>query len=81
MILRDAGEARILRAVMSRRQLQEVMVDFWFNHFNVFSEGADRYLDRRFREPSDSPFRARPLPRPAVCYREAPAMLAYLTIR
>jgi uncharacterized protein (DUF1800 family) len=37
VILRDASEARIFRAVLSRRQLQEVMVDFWFNHFNVFS--------------------------------------------
>src|SRR5262245_35761913 len=27
--------ARILRAVYSERQLQEVMVDFWTNHFNV----------------------------------------------
>jgi hypothetical protein len=25
----------LLRAVYSKRQLQEVMVDFWFNHFNV----------------------------------------------
>ncbi len=27
---------RILRATYSERQLQEVMVDFWQNHFNVF---------------------------------------------
>ena len=27
---------RVLRAVYSERQLQEVMVDFWQNHFNVF---------------------------------------------
>ena len=29
-------EARILRAVESPRQLEESLVDFWFNHFNVF---------------------------------------------
>ncbi len=28
---------RVLRAVYSEKQLQEVMVDFWQNHFNVFS--------------------------------------------
>ncbi|MFM9905850.1 MAG: DUF1800 domain-containing protein [Pyrinomonadaceae bacterium] len=28
---------RVLRSVYSERQLQEVMVDFWQNHFNVFS--------------------------------------------
>src|ERR1700719_1498994 len=37
IILRDASEARILRALLSPRQLHEVMVDFWFNHFNVFA--------------------------------------------
>jgi uncharacterized protein (DUF1800 family) len=26
---------KIIRAISSERQLQEVMVDFWFNHFNV----------------------------------------------
>src|SRR5258708_19341494 len=37
--------SRILRAVYSERQLQEVVVDFWTNHFNVFAgKGADRWL-------------------------------------
>jgi len=31
---------RVMRAVYSERQLQEVMVDFWQNHFNVFSGKA-----------------------------------------
>src|SRR5687768_12168212 len=31
---------RVLRAVYSERQLQEVMVDFWQNHFNVYSGKA-----------------------------------------
>jgi uncharacterized protein (DUF1800 family) len=29
--------ARLTRAVLSERQLEEVMVDFWLNHFNVFA--------------------------------------------
>ena len=37
--------AKIDRAVESDRQLEEVLVDFWYNHFNVdASKGADRYL-------------------------------------
>ncbi len=36
-IVREAAQARLLRAVLSQRQLQEVMVDFWFNHFNIFA--------------------------------------------
>ena len=31
------AQAKLMRAVFSRRQLQEVMTDFWFNHFNVFA--------------------------------------------
>ncbi|NEO29812.1 MAG: DUF1800 domain-containing protein [Symploca sp. SIO3C6] len=34
----QAVEARLLRAVTSPRQLQELMVNFWFNHFNVFAQ-------------------------------------------
>jgi len=38
-------QGKLLRATYSERQLQEVMTDFWFNHFNVFlGKGAERYL-------------------------------------
>lgn len=44
-ITAELQASRILRAVYSERQLQEVMVDFWSNHFNVFAgKGADRWL-------------------------------------
>jgi uncharacterized protein (DUF1800 family) len=36
-IVHELAAARLVRAVASERQLQEVMVDFWFNHFNVFA--------------------------------------------
>lgn len=43
-IMQQVVSARILRAVYSERQLQEVMVDFWANHFNVYSgKGAVRW--------------------------------------
>jgi uncharacterized protein (DUF1800 family) len=35
-VAEQAMQARLLRAVYSPAQLQEVMTDFWFNHFNVF---------------------------------------------
>ena len=45
VVARDLGEGKLLRAIYSNRQLEEVLVDFWFNHFNVFlDKGADRYL-------------------------------------
>ncbi|MFL5538817.1 MAG: DUF1800 domain-containing protein [Longimicrobiaceae bacterium] len=44
-ILFDLSGAKLQRAVYSDRQLQEVMTDFWFNHFNVFfGKNLDRYL-------------------------------------
>jgi uncharacterized protein (DUF1800 family) len=40
----DLTSSRVARAVMSERQLQEVMVDFWENHFTVFAgKGQTRY--------------------------------------
>src|ERR1039458_6306824 len=45
VVARDLMESKILRAVYSNRQLDEVLADFWFNHFNVFlDKGADHYL-------------------------------------
>ncbi len=37
VVLDELGQQKILRAVYSPRQLEEVLVDFWFNHFNVFA--------------------------------------------
>lgn len=41
------ANAHLARAIYSNRQLQEIMVDFWFNHFNVLGEkGATKiWLD------------------------------------
>ena len=51
-VIADIEQAKLLRAVYSERQLQEVLVDFWFNHFNVFAgKGATRnYLNEYERE-------------------------------
>ena len=44
VILDQFFSAKVVRAVHARNQLQEVLVDFWFNHFNVFvNDGFDRY--------------------------------------
>src|SRR5262249_34668627 len=36
-IVAEMQAAKLTRAVLSERQLEEVMVDFWFNHFNVYA--------------------------------------------
>jgi uncharacterized protein (DUF1800 family) len=44
-VLEELTAQRVIRALDSDRQLNEVMVDFWFNHFNVFAgKGIDRFL-------------------------------------
>ena len=40
----ELTSSRVARAVLSERQLQEVMVDFWENHFSVFAgKGQTRW--------------------------------------
>ncbi|MEO6924762.1 MAG: DUF1800 domain-containing protein, partial [Bryocella sp.] len=40
----ELAEARITRDILTQRQLQEVMTDFWFNHFNVYvQKGSDQW--------------------------------------
>ena len=79
MILREAGEARILRALMSRRQLQEVMVDFWFNHFNVFSgKGLDDIWIGNYEQQAIRPFALGRFRDLLFATAKHPAMLVYL---
>jgi uncharacterized protein (DUF1800 family) len=41
----ELTQGKLLRAIYSERQLDEVLTDFWYNHFNVFlNKDADRYL-------------------------------------
>ncbi|WP_243310224.1 DUF1800 domain-containing protein [Fundidesulfovibrio agrisoli] len=35
IIAREAAEAKLWRAILSPRQLEELLCDFWYNHFNV----------------------------------------------
>lgn len=55
-IIQELTRARLERAVHSRRQLEGVMTEFWFDHFNVFwGKGADRWLTGRFEEDAIRP--------------------------
>ena len=37
VVVDELTQQKVLRAAYSPRQLEEVLVDFWFNHFNVFA--------------------------------------------
>ncbi|HEY5032602.1 MAG TPA: DUF1800 domain-containing protein, partial [Actinomycetes bacterium] len=45
-LMEDLGEATLLRATWSRRQLFEVMVEFWSNHLNVTNPSSDVWDNR-----------------------------------
>ncbi len=78
-MIEELTQARILRACESERQLNEVLVDFWMNHFNVFAaKGLDRVFITSFE---------RDVVRPRIWGRfedlllataKSPAMLFYL---
>jgi len=71
--------SRILRAVYSERQLQEVMVDFWTNHFNIFAgKGADRWLLPAYDRDTIRPNALGKFSTLLQATAQSPAMLFYL---
>ncbi|MFI5099362.1 MAG: DUF1800 domain-containing protein [Actinomycetes bacterium] len=45
-LMSDLGQATLLRMVWSRRQLFEVMVEFWSNHLNITNPSSDVWDNR-----------------------------------
>ena len=79
VVLIELSQQKILRAAYSERQLEEVMVDFWFNHFNVFAgKGQTRVYLTEYERDAIRPHvlgRFRDLLQATA---ESPAMLFYL---
>jgi uncharacterized protein (DUF1800 family) len=72
-------QSKLLRATYSERQLQEVMTDFWFNHFNVFlGKGADRYLVTSYERDVIRPHALGKFRDLLLATAKSPAMLWYL---
>ena len=78
-IIAELQASRILRAVYSERQLREVMVDFWTNHFNVFAnKGADRWLLTSYDRDTIRPNALAKFSQLLEATAKSPAMLFYL---
>src|SRR5690606_9142258 len=78
-VAREAAEARLLRAIDSPRQLEEVMVDFWYNHFNVFAgKGIDRALVTSYENEAIRPHALGSFRNLLGATAKHPAMLFYL---
>ena len=45
VVAADLAEGKLFRAIYGSRQLEEVLTDFWYNHFNVdMAKGADQFF-------------------------------------
>ncbi len=72
-------ELAVVRAALSERQLYEVMVDFWTNHFNVFfGKGADRFLMPDYVEHTIRPHVLGRFEDLLIATAKSPAMMFYL---
>jgi uncharacterized protein (DUF1800 family) len=78
-IVAELSMAKITRAVYSERQLQEMMVDFWYNHFNVFAaKGADRWLITEYERDAIRPHAMGKFRDLLGATAKSPAMLFFL---
>ena len=78
-IAAELQAAKVIRAVTSERQLEEVMVDFWFNHFNVFAGKGDvRWYVSAYEREAIRPHALGKFPDLVRATARHPAMLFYL---
>ena len=78
-VLTDLMQQKIIRAAYSERQLEEVMVDFWFNHFNVFAgKGQTRVYLTEYERDAIRPHVLGKFRELLQKTAESPAMLFYL---
>jgi uncharacterized protein (DUF1800 family) len=79
MVVTELQRAKLLRAVYSDRQLYELMVDFWENHFSIFAnKDDDRYLLTGFDRETIRPFALARFRDLLGATAHSPAMLFYL---
>jgi uncharacterized protein (DUF1800 family) len=78
-IVEELSMAKMTRAIYSRRQLQQVMDDFWFNHFNIFAgKGEDRYYLTSYEREVIQPHVLGKFKDLLTASAKSPAMLFYL---
>ncbi len=79
LLLTELQTAKVARAVMSNRQLEEVMVDFWENHFTVYAaKGPERYFLGEYERESIRPHALGKFRDLLGAVAKSPAMLYYL---
>ena len=78
-VVAELAMAKVTRAIYSERQLQQVLDDFWFNHFNVFAgKGEDRYYLTSYERDVIAPHTLGKFKDLLTATAKSPAMLFYL---
>ena len=78
-VVEELQAAKVLRAVYSERQLDEVLVDFWLNHFNVFAnKGPVKFLTSEYEREVIRPHAWGRFEDLLKATAQSPAMLFYL---
>jgi uncharacterized protein (DUF1800 family) len=78
-VVEELAMAKVARAIYSERQLQQLMDDFWFNHFNVFAgKGADRWFLTSYERDVIQPHAMGNFKDLLTATAKSPAMLFYL---
>ncbi len=78
-VVAELAMAKMIRAIYSERQLQQVLDDFWFNHFNVYAaKGADRWLLTSYERDVIQPHALGKFKDLLDATAKSPAMLFYL---
>jgi uncharacterized protein (DUF1800 family) len=78
-VIEELAMAKVTRAIYSERQLQQVMDDFWFNHFNVFAgKGEDKWYLTSYERDVIQPNTLGKFKNLVTATAESPAMLFYL---
>lgn len=77
--LDEISQARILRDILSERQLQAVMADFWFNHFNIYGpKDQDRWYMSQYERDVIRAHALDKFPNLLMATATSPAMMVYL---
>jgi len=75
----ELSQAKMVRAILSERQLQEVMTDFWFNHFNVFiGKDADQWYTTSYERDVIRKYALGKFGDLLLATAQSPAMMVYL---
>ena len=78
-VTNQAIESRLWRSIYSQRQLNEVMVDFWYNHFNVYADkGIDKLWVGAYEQQAIRPYALGKFRDLLGATARHPAMLFYL---